>query len=659
MKRFQSIGVLLSVITGVLVVLLVSVFAYTAKHAYDRRETAVRLLKTVDVLNDVFTASEQLRLQQGAMSTALAQPMPMDAVTRANIEQLHKASDAAFRDTHERSIAEAGGPVPNLTRIRGAWRAYEKRYGEALASLDKPLAARPANMQEDWQNSANEMVIAMNLRTRERSMYIADTSALNNELTKVIRLVWAVRETIGRDRRRIAEAIIKGEKLSSEQLQQFAEQDGNNAYPWAALQNDRTDLPTFPVEMKQEVDAADQAYFHDVREIRRTILKALAAGRPSPVTLKDWLQKSDQGNHAVTRITHTAFVLTRAGVAKTLTQASRELDIALVLMALSISLASFTLLYVILRVIRPLRVIVGAMQAVAGSHVGQAIPFQDRRDEIGQFARSLRLFRDNVIEKRKLEEALRDNQVAKETAEASSKVKSQFLANMSHELRTPLNAIIGFSDLLQNQMFGPLQKQYRDYATIIHESGNHLLNLVSDILDIAKIEAGKFVLDFQDVDLTESVAYCMRLVKKRADELGIRLVTLLPAQGLTFSADQRAFRQILLNLLSNAIKFSRPGDEVEVSARITGGRLTLAVKDHGIGMSASLLARIGQPFEQAINDPVHAREGTGLGLSLVRSLVVQHGGVLHIESQEGIGTTVTCELPLAQVEADKASEAAA
>src|SRR6185437_11711415 len=181
---------------------------------------------------DVFTASELLRLQQGAMSTALAQPMPADAATRANIEKLHKASDAAFRDTHERSIAEAGGPVPNLTRIRGAWRAYEKRYGEAMASLDKPLAARPANMQEDWQNSANEMVIAMNLRTRERSMYIADTSALNNELTKVIRLVWAVRETIGRDRRRVAEAIIKGEKLTSEQLQQFAEQDGNNAYPW-------------------------------------------------------------------------------------------------------------------------------------------------------------------------------------------------------------------------------------------------------------------------------------------------------------------------------------------------------------------------------------------------------------------------------------------
>jgi two-component system cell cycle sensor histidine kinase PleC len=350
--------------------------------------------------------------------------------------------------------------------------------------------------------------------------------------------------------------------------------------------------------------------------------------------------------------------LTRAGVAGKLEQANRELDNALMLMVLFISLASFTLLYVILRVIHPLRVITSAMQAVAANNLDHTIPFQDRHDEIGQFARALRLFRDNVIEKRKLEEALRENQVAKETAEASSKVKSQFLANMSHELRTPLNAIIGFSELLQNQIFGPLQKQYRDYAAIIHESGHHLLNLVSDILDIAKIEAGKFVLDIQNVDLTESVAYCVRLVKSRADEQGIRLVTLLPAQGLTFSADQRAFRQILLNLLSNAIKFSRPGDEVEITARISAERLTFTVRDHGIGMTESLLARVGRPFEQAINDPAHAREGTGLGLSLVRALVTQHGGNLSIESREGVGTAVTCELPLNQP-AQEAADAAA
>ncbi|MGZ5920378.1 MAG: ATP-binding protein [Rhizomicrobium sp.] len=658
MKRFQSIGVLLSAITGLLVVLLISVFAYTALQAYDRRERAVNLLKTVDVLNDVFAAQEALRFEQGEMNAALLQSQPVDAKIRADIERLHRASEKALRETHQRSSVEADGPIPNLSKIVQSGTAYQKSYAAAMASLGQPLMSRPARLQEDWSLAINDLVAAINLRTRVRSMYIADASAFNNEMTKIIRMVWSMRETVGRDRRFIAEALISGRKLTSEQLQQFAEQEGNLNYPWTVLSSDRTDLPAFPVELGRAVDNVAKTYFSEVRVTRRKVLDALSVGKAPPVTVAKWLNESDKGLIAITDVSRTAFVLTRAGVAQTLGQANRELDIALMLMILFASLASFTLLYVILRVIRPLRAITGAMQAVAGSNLDHAIPFQDRRDEIGQFARALRLFRDNVIEKRKLEQALHENQVAKESAEASSKVKSQFLANMSHELRTPLNAIIGFSELLQNQIFGPLQKQYRDYATIIHESGHHLLNLVSDILDIAKIEAGKFVLDIQNADLTESVAYCVRLVKSRADEQGIKLVTLLPAQGLTFAADQRAFRQILLNLLTNAIKFSRPGDEVEIIARIGAEQLTLMVRDHGIGMTESLLARVGQPFEQAVNDPVHAREGTGLGLSLVRALVTQHGGSFTIESREGVGTAVTCDFPLKHA-AQKTADAAA
>ncbi len=648
MKKFQSIGVLLSAITGMLVVLLVSVFAYSAKQAYDRREAAAHLLKTVNVLSEVYDAHELLRLEQGAIDTALSEPMPADAATLADIKNLHRKTEAAIHATHKAAVAESGGPIPNSAKIKQAFARYEDRHAEALAALSRPLAERPESLRLDWLDCVNAMVAAINLRTRERSMYIADSSAVNNELTKIIRIVWSVRETVGSDRRRIAEAVISGKRLPSRALQEFAEQDGNINSPWSVLQNDRTDLPTFPDALKRPIDLATRAYFQTVRGLRNQILSALAAGRSSPIRIREWLDQSGRATQAITDISRTAFAITRAGVVNKLEQANREFDIALMLMALSISLATFTLLYVILRVIEPLQVITDALRAVGKSDFDHTIPFQDRRDEIGQFARALKLFRDNIFENRKLAEALRDNLVAKESAEAASRVKSQFLANMSHELRTPLNAIIGFSDLLQNQMFGPLQKQYHDYAAIIHESGNHLLNLVSDILDIAKIEAGKFVLDYQDIDLTECVSYCLRLIKKRADDHGIKLVTQLPAQGLTFAADQRAFRQILINLLTNAVKFSRPGVEVEVSARAAGGRLMLTVKDHGIGMSETLLARIGRPFEQAVNDPAHAREGTGLGLSLVRALVRQHGGQLRIESREGVGTTVHCELPLAQ-----------
>jgi signal transduction histidine kinase len=521
--------------------------------------------------------------------------------------------------------------------------------------LNLPGEARPKSMGPDWTEAVNGAAAAINLRTRERSMYIADSTPANNEMTKIIRIVWAMRDTAGKDRRQLADAMILKNKITSQELQDFAEQEGNIDSPWAVIQNDEVSLPTFPPELKPAMANFNNLYLGQIHVARRAILNALSAGEQPPLTARQWLTMSDQELETITAISTTAFAVTRANVADALGQANRELDIALVLMVLSISLASFTLFYVILRVIKPLRAITDAMQAVANSKLDHVIPFQNRRDEIGQFSRALRLFRDGVIEKRRLEEELSDNQVAKETAEASSRVKSQFLANMSHELRTPLNAIIGFSDLLQNQMFGPLQPQYHDYAKIIHESGNHLLNLVSDILDIAKIEAGKFVLNCQPIDLGESVDYCIRLIKNRADERGVKLVALLPAQGLTFSADQRGFRQILLNLLSNAVKFSRSGGEVEISARIASQRLVLVVRDHGIGMSESLLSRIGRPFEQAINDPAHAREGTGLGLSLVRSLVLQHGGTLKIESREGSGTAVICELPLMQASAASAA----
>jgi signal transduction histidine kinase len=637
---------LLSAITGLLVVLLISVFAYTAKHAYDRREAAVKLLETVDVLSEVFAAQEALRLEQGEMITALAWPQPNDGATLAKLRVQHGVVDRALRQMTQSASIEADGPAPDQDKIDRAWAVYDESHADAMAALAHPLRDRPAHLQADWATSVNGLVAAINLRTRIRSMSIADASAFNNEMTKLIRMAWSMRETLGRDRRLIAEAIILGRNLSSRKLQQFAEQEGNLNYPWAVLASDKTDLPTFPEELKSDVDKVAGTYFGEVHFVRRRILDALGNGEASPLSATQWLRESDRGLLAITDISRTAFTLTRARVEQALERASHDFDVALVLMILSISLASFTLVYVFARVIRPLQAITGAMQAVAANDLDYPIPFQTRRDEIGQFARSLRLFRDNIIEKRKLAEALRENLVAKESAEASSKVKSQFLANMSHELRTPLNAIIGFSELLRNQIFGPLQKQYRDYAGIIHESGHHLLNLVSDILDIAKIEAGKFVLDIQDIDLAESVAYCTRLVKTRADEQGVKLVTLLPAQGLTFAADQRAFRQILLNLLSNAIKFSRSGDEVEISAEIRGGALALTVRDHGIGMPENLLAKIGQPFEQAVNDPSHAREGTGLGLSLVCALINQHGGTFRIESREGIGTAVTFELPL-------------
>jgi signal transduction histidine kinase len=340
--------------------------------------------------------------------------------------------------------------------------------------------------------------------------------------------------------------------------------------------------------------------------------------------------------------------LSRAHIAEQLNEANRKLYEALGLTALSFVLAALTMIVLLFRIIRPLRRITDTMHVVCGGDLDHRIPYKDRRDEIGEFARALATFREQARERRQMESELLQNQVAKESAEASNRVKSEFLANMSHELRTPLNAVIGFSDMMRQKVFGQLSPQYEDYARMIHESGLLLLNLVSDILDIAKIESGKFTLDLQNVDLPELVASCIRLVKKRADDRHIRLETRLPQAALDFVADPRALKQILLNLLSNAVKFTQDGGRVMVSAEVAGDRLRIVVRDNGIGIPASALARIGNAFEQASNDPTRSREGTGLGLALVRSLAAQHGGTMSIDSTERVGTQVTVELPLSQ-----------
>ncbi|MFM9863647.1 MAG: PAS domain-containing sensor histidine kinase [Micropepsaceae bacterium] len=250
----------------------------------------------------------------------------------------------------------------------------------------------------------------------------------------------------------------------------------------------------------------------------------------------------------------------------------------------------------------------------------------------------------DITEHKDFEEALH---AARERAEFASHTKSRFLANMSHELRTPLNAIIGFSDILAREMFGPIgNDRYTDYARLINESGGLLLDLINDLLDMSKIEAGKFDLYPEDFSVGDTIAGCVRLLSMRADSRGVTLTTRVEPAGLRLFADPRAFKQILLNLVSNAVKFTDAGGRIEIAAAIAGERMQLTVADTGVGIPADILPRLARPFEQATNDPARAHGGSGLGLALVKSLTQLHGGNFTLESKLGHGTTVTVTLPL-------------
>jgi signal transduction histidine kinase len=272
------------------------------------------------------------------------------------------------------------------------------------------------------------------------------------------------------------------------------------------------------------------------------------------------------------------------------------------------------------------------------------------RDEGGRLIHFVGILQD-VTNRIRTEENLRE---AKNQAEIASRTKSEFLANVSHELRTPLNAILGFSEVMQMEFFGPLgAPQYRDYAKDVHDSGQLLLDLINDILDLSKIEAGRMELFPESVPVAEVFEACLRLVAGRADAGGVALGSSLPDELPPMLVDRRAIRQVLANLLTNAIKFTPKGGRVELTARASDdGAIEIEVSDTGIGIAAKDVPKVLEPFGQADNPLTRRQQGTGLGLPIVKALVEQSGGLFRLASEPGRGTKVTIRLPGAETLAE-------
>jgi signal transduction histidine kinase len=260
----------------------------------------------------------------------------------------------------------------------------------------------------------------------------------------------------------------------------------------------------------------------------------------------------------------------------------------------------------------------------------------------------------------------RDNLELAATAAAANeenRMKSEFLANMSHELRTPLNAILGFSDTMRSEIFGPLGvDRYRDYLNDIWDSGQHLLGIVDDVLDMSKIEVGTMEIDPVELRLEDVFNHCTRIMTPACDQKAISLITSFPAIGVRFDADERRVNQIMLNIVSNAVKFSPECSTIEISGEISeDGALVIAVRDHGCGIAKEDLETVLKPFGQAAGTYARAHGGTGLGLPISKSFAELHGGTLKIASVLEEGTKVMVIFPATRVKtaAPENTEAAA
>jgi signal transduction histidine kinase len=638
MKRHFSISLLLPTVTGFLTLVLVAIFAIYGVQALESRERARRVPLVVDISTDLFAALQNLRIERGTVNGALATPAIADPTMRNEIAELRVRSAVALDSALAKLNAlTVDGIKPAIEGIRESRIALGKRRQETDAALLKPKGERPRKLGSDWIETNRNAVGAIDNLSGSLETELSRGDPFIADMMKVKQIVWSVRSASGDDRLLVREAAVSGERLTDNQRWQFSLLEGRIKGKWELIR-DEAQLPTTPPRLREAVDAADRVYFTGFWPLRNALVEDLAAGRSVRGYPIDWLKLSATGRQSIYEVAQTALDLASLHAVKQLKAAERNFYAAIILMVLFSVIGAITALYVLRGIVTPIRQITKAMRIVAEGDLTCEIPFSHRVDEIGSLSRALRVFRDSAIEKQQL-------YGAKIGAETANRTKSEFLANMSHELRTPLNAIIGFSDVLQKAIFGPLSERYRSYGTDIFNSGNHLLSLINEILDLSKLEAGRLELHEEDLNLAHVIEASMRLVAPQAENSRIRLSKTIAKDLILIRADDRRLRQILINLLSNAVKFTPEHGKVQVSSFRTNFGLAIAVSDTGIGIAPEEISKAMEPFGQIDSKVSRRHDGTGLGLALSKHLTELHGGSLTIESAVNAGTIVTILLP--------------